>query len=477
MKRVLDILFIEDSEDDVELIYLEMTKNGCSPRWKRVDSAIALRERLAEQQWDCIISDYKMHGFDGQKALSIVRAIDPIVPFILISGAIGEDQAVQLMKNGAQDFLYKNNLVKLGRVIDRELKEADLKRRAILDAKALKDSQERLETIYNAANDAMALLGISNDQPIFESTNTAFKKLYQKINTLNNGQDLTNMLLPFFLNQVLSLSIDEAHDRLAIYRMVIAAGEPYNFVWNVEMAEDQVYIETQLIPIVEAEKCTHILQVERDVTESVQLKKLLESENIYLKEEIKSSQNFGDITYSSIQFNEVLKKVQQVARVDATVLILGETGTGKELIARAVHNSSQRNKKPLIRLNCAALPKELIESELFGHEKGAFTGAIQQKIGRFELANGGTIFLDEIGELPIELQPKLLRVIQEEELERIGGTKTIKLDIRIIAATNRDLKKAIAKGEFREDLYYRLNVFPIDIPPLRERPEDISPFI
>jgi transcriptional regulator with GAF, ATPase, and Fis domain len=163
----------------------------------------------------------------------------------------------------------------------------------------------------------------------------------------------------------------------------------------------------------------------------------------------------------------------QVAHVDSTVLILGETGTGKELIARAIHNLSSRKSRPLIKVNCAALPAQLIESELFGHEKGSFTGATDKRTGKFELANGSTIFLDEIGELPLELQAKLLRVLQEKEIERIGGEKSIRVDVRIIAATNRNLEKEVAEGKFRSDLYYRLNIYPIELPALRDRKDDI----
>lgn len=213
-----------------------------------------------------------------------------------------------------------------------------------------------------------------------------------------------------------------------------------------------------------------------DVTDRVLMEReqaRLAAENIYLREEIKSVHNFEEIVGQSPAVLDVLKKVNRVAKTDATVLITGETGTGKELIARAIHSASHRQQKPLIKVNCAALPGGLIESELFGHEKGAFSGAISRRAGRFELANGGTIFLDEIGELPTDLQAKLLRVLQEREFERVGGTEPITVDVRVIAATNRDLLTLIRDGTFREDLFYRLNVFPISLPPLRARSEDV----
>jgi len=203
------------------------------------------------------------------------------------------------------------------------------------------------------------------------------------------------------------------------------------------------------------------------------LKNQLQAENKYLQEEIKLNNNFEEIVSKSNVFHKVLQQVEQVAPTDATVLITGESGTGKELVARAIHNISNRSKRTLVKVNCATLPANLIESELFGHEKGAFTGALERKIGRFELADGGTIFLDEIGELPVELQSKLLRVLQEGEFERLGNPKTMRVNVRVIAATNRPLRTAIEKKEFREDLYYRLNVFPVHCPPLRERKEDI----
>jgi formate hydrogenlyase transcriptional activator len=203
------------------------------------------------------------------------------------------------------------------------------------------------------------------------------------------------------------------------------------------------------------------------------LKEKLTQEKVYLEEEIRTEQNFDEIVGDGAALRRVLKQVETVAPTDSTVLIRGETGTGKELIARALHNLSPRRERTFVKLNCAAIPTGLLESELFGHEKGAFTGAITQKVGRFELAHQGTLFLDEVGDIPPELQPKLLRVLQEQEFERLGSTRTVRVDVRLVAATNGDLEQMAANGRFRNDLYYRLNVFPVMLPPLRERREDI----
>jgi formate hydrogenlyase transcriptional activator len=218
-------------------------------------------------------------------------------------------------------------------------------------------------------------------------------------------------------------------------------------------------------------------EVEESLRGAIKEIKLLQdrllAENIYLQHEVAREYNFGEIIGQSSAISKVFDKIEQIASLNTTVLLQGETGTGKGVVARAIHARSSRKDRPMVTINCTALPANLIESELFGREKGAFTGASARQMGRFELADGGTIFLDEIGEMPMELQVKLLRVIQDGEFERLGSPRTIKVDVRIIAASNRKLEEEIKKGSFREDLYYRLNVFPITIPPLRKRKEDI----
>jgi len=246
---------------------------------------------------------------------------------------------------------------------------------------------------------------------------------------------------------------------------------------NVEINSNYFVFEGKEFSVGFAHDITQRKKSERKLKEALNeiqhLKQKLEAENIYLQDEIKLEHNFEEIVTQNNRLKMILRDVEKVASTDSTVLILGETGTGKELIARAIHNISKRKNHPLVKVNCASLPSNLIESELFGYEKGAFTGALTRKIGRFELADNGTLFLDEIGELPVELQPKLLRVLQDGEFERLGSTKTIKVNVRLIAATNRKLADEVQKGNFRADLYYRINVFPVLLPPLRERKEDI----
>src|SRR6266481_891833 len=283
----------------------------------------------------------------------------------------------------------------------------------------------------------------------------------------------------------LELILKRVHpDDLALVQQVIEnakAGKGADFEHRLLMPDASVkHVQVIARPLTSASSEVEFVGTVMDVTarknafeEIKALRDELHRENIVLREELGKTSMFEEVIGTSPVLQMVLARAAKVAPTDSTVLIMGETGTGKELIARAIHKRSKRSERPFISVNCAAVPSSLIMSELFGHEKGAFTGAVQRRLGRFELAEGGTIFLDEVGDLPMETQIALLRVLQEREFERVGGTEVLRADVRVISATNRDLQAAIADGAFRSDLYYRLNVFPIKLPPLRERKEDV----
>lgn len=284
-----------------------------------------------------------------------------------------------------------------------------------------------------------------------------------------------------------TLSRDKA---LPILRLA-EQGKPQFFEWKVRKPDGTLFDTEVSLTRIELSGEVFLLAIVRDVTRRKQVEESLlkalsdmeqvrgrlEADCTYLQEEIRIEQNFDEIIGQSDALQHALHKLEQIAPTDTTVLLLGETGVGKELFARAIHNLSPRKNRPLVKVNCATLPSNLIESELFGHERGAFTGAHTSHVGRFELAHGATLFLDELGELPLELQAKLLRVLQDGEFERVGGSHTIRTDARVIAATNRDLEEEVRSGRFRKDLWYRINVFPVSIPPLRQRKEDIPPLV
>jgi PAS domain S-box-containing protein len=297
-----------------------------------------------------------------------------------------------------------------------------------------------------------------------------------------SAEELQDKLIGDFLNDKdrkkvmdeIQKVIEDGQERSVEYDIITKSGEIVpSYYGSGKLAEigGELYVVGQTVDISEMKQAQNKIAIQLEEIKG--LKDQLEAENIYLRQELKSSHSFDEIVGDSDILKHILYRVEQVAPMDTTVLIEGETGTGKELFARAIHERSYRKAKPLVMVNCASLPATLIESEIFGHEKGAFTGAVQKQIGRFELADGGTLFLDEVGEIPIELQAKLLHVLQDGEFERVGNPRTIKVDVRVIAATNRDLEQAISQGRFRKDLYYRLSVFPITVIPLRERTSDI----
>jgi len=331
--------------------------------------------------------------------------------------------------------------------MDARLKESEEQLRDLFDEAPIAYVNEGLDSKFIRANKiALKTLGITQEQvggtygkSFIPETPEAQRRLKEAFDAIGKGIDTSGVMLEL-----------RRKDN----------GKPLWIKWWSRPDPSGTYTRTMFV----------------DITEQVlmeQEKARLEVQNVYLQEEIKGSHNFEELIGSSTSLKKVLKNVERVAPTYSTVLITGETGTGKELIARAIHNLSPRKDKPLVKVNCAAIPAGLIESELFGHEKGAFTGALTKKMGRFEVADKGTIFLDEIGELPLDLQSKLLRVLQESEFERVGGTQTFKVNVRVIAATNRNLEQLSKTGQYRPDLYYRLNVFPIHLPALRERDGDI----
>ncbi len=338
----------------------------------------------------------------------------------------------------------------------------------------LRESEEKLSKAFDASPAIIMILDLENMRRLY------MNEAYEKVFGISRKEAIGTTFDDF------NLFLDYEKIKTGLKRLVIEK-KMYNFEAELRIKKGRFItllinaavldIPGKRLAVIVASDITERKQVDealRNALEVVeQLKTRLQAENIYLQEEIKIEHNFDQIIGRSKKLKNVLRQVEQVASSNATVLVLGETGTGKELIARAIHGISDRKDRPLIKVNCAALPANLIESELFGYEKGAFTGAVSRRIGRFELAHRGTILLDEIGDLPLDLQAKLLRVLQEGEFERLGGMKTIKVDVRVIAVTNRNLEKALETGQFREDLYHRLNVFPIIIPPLRERKEDI----
>ena len=388
----------------------------------------------------------------------------------------------------------KNIIIELANLIGEDLNES-LQKIASTSALALNVD---LVTIWEYKNDKSELLSkvfFKLEEQEFDSEGLVIKKedfpdyfnAFKNEHSINISDVNTNPITKafakkFFLPNNISSRIDVLiYGRSDHYGIISFESKKVNRVFTNEeesFVTSIASIVSLMVESYERKQAENELVTTNDKllnanTELNKLKKELEEQNVYLREEIDLVFNYEEMVYGSAVFSNVLTDVELVAATNATVLLLGESGTGKELLARAIHNTSPRKNKPLIKVNCAAIPKELIESELFGHKKGSFTGAINDKIGKFKLADGGTLFLDEIGELPIDMQPKLLRAIQESEIEQIGSTETQKVDIRIIAATNRNLKVEVEEKRFRSDLFFRLNVFPIVVPPLRDRVEDI----
>ena len=388
---------------------------------------------------------------------------------------VADEQLIGLLNVGSADsqaFTPENTAValELAHMLAVAIRQAQLRERvehhaAELEARvaerteALECSEQRLAAIVSALPD---LVFVVDGHGRYLEILTSREELLDRAPADMKGQRF---------HEVLPAAVAEAHMRLVSQTLETRASHVLQYALDVQAGERWFESRTGLLGM-DIDGQPAVAFIARDITDKKRAEEL-EFQNLYLQEELKTERSFGEIVGRAPAMQSVFKNIEMVAPTDSTVLVLGETGTGKELIARAIHDMSRRRHGVLVKVNCGALPANLAESELFGHERGAFTGAVQQKKGRFELASHGTIFLDEVGELSAEVQVKLLRVLQEQEIERLGSTRTTKVDVRVIAATNRNLQEEVRRGTFRADLFYRLNIFPIDVPPLRERKEDV----
>ena len=486
----LCVLLLEDVDTDAELIRHQLRADGITGTVHRVADEDSYVSALDERAPDLILADYSLPSFDGLTALRIAQERVPDVPVVFVSGAIGEERAIETLKQGATDYVLKDKLSRLGPAVKRALREAEERRarksaeQALREAHdaleekvrdrtaALRASEKRLSTIIDSALDAIININADLEVTLF---NKAAEHIFRCSANDMLGTPITTMVSDEFaalLHDYIAQAPapDDATPRADSRYVGAAEG------LEARRADGTSFpVEATVCPLPLPNDPQHLLML-RDIDARKQAEaqaSQLASEKKYLQEEIRAEHRFEKIVGTSPAMQDVFTAIDQVAATDTTVLVCGETGTGKELVARALHERSPRADNVLVKVNCAALSSDLIESELFGHEKGAFTGASEQRVGRFELADGGTLFLDEIGELAMSTQSKLLRALQEQEFERVGGSRTIQVDTRIIVATNVDLEAAVDEGRFRSDLYYRLNIFPINLPPLTERTEDI----
>jgi PAS domain S-box-containing protein len=456
----LNVLIVEDSREDAEILAYEMKRAGFEFHYRCVDSE---KDYVAaiDEGVDVVLADYTLPGFSAMRALELMQARSLDVPFIVVTGSVGEEAAVACMRAGASDYLLKDRLTRLGPAVTRALSERSARAARHKAEAELRASEERHRALV--ANAPVAIFELDRGGRVL-----AVNPATDAVLALGIARDAT------------LLDAVQEHDRERVQKLLekAVAGSTSHFELEPAHAPKRV-VESSLVPIIQGGELK-VMGIAQDITERREaeralssLKDRLQAENVYLQEEIRLTHDFSQILGESAPLRAALQRVELVAATDATVLIQGETGTGKELFARAIHDLSPRKGRPLVKVNCAALPSALIESELFGHERGAFTGALSRRVGRFELAHQATLFLDEIGELPLDVQAKLLRVLQEGEFERVGGAETRRVNVRVIAATNRRLDEAVSEGAFRSDLYYRLNVVPIELPPLRERKGDV----
>jgi PAS domain S-box-containing protein len=466
----LKVLYAESHLPDIESTRLHLAVHADHVHMEGAstgpEALLALQPQDGSPRYDVLLMNLHLPELNALEVLRELRLThQQDVPVVLVCREGDEELARQGLQLGASSYLVKSPgyLYQLPWQLEEAHSRADLLRREA----ALRASEARNRAILNAIPDQMFLL---DRDGTFLDCHTNDLGLLPMPPEQFLGKRVVDVMPPH-LAADLTRCFEQASDRPATLEFKLSVSEgPRLFEASiVSCSGDKILAIVR--DITERKKAEESLK--KALTEVQQLKDRLHEENIYLQEEIRVASNFGEIIGESQALGRVLRQAEQVAPINTTVLILGETGTGKELLAHAIHNLSPRHKHPLVKVNCTTLPAPLIESELFGHEKGAFTGASALRHGRFALADGGTIFLDEVGELPLDLQAKLLRVLEQGEFERVGSNHTVRVDVRVIAATNRNLAEAVRKGAFRSDLYYRLSIFPITLPPLRERREDI----
>jgi DNA-binding NtrC family response regulator len=511
------VLIVEDNADDAALMLRELERAGFSTTFDRVTT----REdylRALDSPYDAILADFTLPRFDALSALSLLKERGHDIPFIVVTGSVGEERAVSCMREGAADCLLKDRLVRLGPALRRVLEEKRERDEKLVAQRALSEQLEfeallaslstklisaRPEMLDEALSDALRVMVQAQgfDRALvleFDDARTALSISHEYPPSAPGSETGTWEMRERVLSGEASVLLRQgtagvtAAERALLQRegaemlvslpfgiegrvagsvLLIAKGVVSNWVGS---TKTRARLVSELVASTLLRRRAE-LRREEAFAEVEKLRKAAELERDYLRQEVREDLGFGRIIGSSPALREVLSQVDAVADTRASVLIRGESGVGKELVARAIHERGGRRTGPLVKVNCATIPRELFESEFFGHVKGSFTGAHKDRVGRFELATGGTIFLDELGELPQDMQAKLLRVLQEGEFERIGDDRTRRTDVRVIAATNRDLEGDIEDGTFRRDLYYRLSVFPIEVPPLRARREDILP--
>ena len=488
----MNVLYVEDDPRDAVLTRHTLTRIAphiVLESASTIAAALARLERIDSDPLDLVLTDMHLSDGDGLSLLNHIRENSLPLAVVIITGVGDEETAVAALKARADDYVVKRKayLDKLPVILESAFNHyrADAARREHpLRVLYLEDDPLDIETTRRH-------FAVHADHIQLNVVTTVSEMLWR----LSDGAQRYDVLLmdyqvaePSPLQVLRELSLrdkqatpivlvcNEVQEDLARQGLKLGAsaslvkrpGYLFQLPWELEQAHARADLQRREAALHASETSLRVA-----LDEVQRLKNQLHEENVYLQEEIRVASNFGQIIGNSEALRRVLHQAEQVAPLNTTVLVFGETGTGKELLAHAIHNLSSRSNHALVKVNCAALPGTLIESELFGHEKGAFTGADVKRVGRFEIANGGTLFLDEVGELPLDLQAKLLRVLEEGEFERVGGSHTLKVDVRVITATNRNLEDAVRKGAFRSDLYYRLSIFPITLPPLRERKGDI----